>query len=432
MASTMKRALIILGILASVALGLWLLRARRQDSAPSPFTFVTVTRGRLDTTISSTGTMNPVGSVDVGTQVSGKIDRIMVDFNDTVRKGQVLAVLDTTLLAASVHDAEANIAKAQAAYDQAKNLYERNIVMYQNNYISESDLISFRTQMEAARADLESAQIALKRARTNLGYAVIRSPISGKVIYKNVQEGQTVAASLSTPTLFTIAEDLSRMEIYALVDESDIGKILPGQRVRFTVEAYPDKTFSGEVRQIRLQPTTVQNVVNYTVVVEAGNEDMLLLPGMTATVEFLPEPAPETLLIPNSALRFQPTAEMLQKYGTGTAGNPGTARSSGNSYGGASGRSPRGAQPGGSGGGANASPSAGNSPGSVGRFWILNAQGKLVQQTARIGDTDGRTTVIFPGANVREGMKVIGGAGSSSAFPGGGGQGGIPLGRRMF
>ncbi len=425
----MKRALLITGILAIAVLGIWLLRSGRRESAQPSFTFVTIVRGRLDTSISSTGALNPVGSVDVGTQVSGKISRIFVDFNDTVRKGQVLAVLDTTLLAAAVHDAEANILKARAEYDQAKNLYDRNLVMYENNYISESELIALRTQMEAARANLEAARIALARARTNLGYAVIRSPISGKVIYKNVQEGQTVAASLSTPTLFTIAEDLSRMEIYALVDESDIGKIELGQRARFTVEAYPDRTFAGSVRQIRLQPSTVQNVVNYTVVVEARNESGLLLPGMTATVEFIPEPAPETLLIPNSALRFQPTDEMLQEYGSGTAADAG--QSSGGAGGESTTRSRGGGRTAGTGGTGTTSPPSGNTSGKEGRFWILDATGKLVRQTARIGDTDGRNTVIFPAPNVRAGMKVIGGAASASAPQGRGGQG-VPFGRRMF
>jgi HlyD family secretion protein len=380
---------------------------------------VEITRGAQTYSVLSTGTLTPVGSVDIGTQVSGRIDRIYVDFNDTVKQGQVLAVLDTTLLAAAVRDAESRLARSQAVYNAARSEYERNAKLFEKGYISELDVISFRTAMETALADLRSARIDLQRARTNLGFAVIRSPISGKVIFKNVEEGQTVAASLSTPTLFTVAEDLTRMEIHALVDESDIGRISVGQPVRFTVQAYLDRTFTGVVRQIRLQPSTVQNVVNYTVVADAVNQDDLLLPGMTATVEFIAEGDPGQVLIPNSALQFQPTAEMLEEYGRSEP-EP-QERESGSDQ-----RGSRGTRPGS--GPSGQSPLENSRAAGAGRFWYLDGTGQLAMKTVRIGDSDGRFTIILPGQGIQPGMRAIGGL----AAPGQqGGSRGNPF-RRMF
>lgn len=275
-----KRTKIIIGAVLLVAVVVFCgTIIRKHSNGSAKFTYARVERGNIENTISSTGTLNAKGTVEVGTQVSGTISKVSADFNDRVRKGQILAVLDTTALASSVRDAEANLVKAQAQYDLARTKYEDAQELYQNNLISKIDFKTSKTEYQAARATLLSAQANSERTHTNLKYAVIRSPINGTVINRNIEPGQTVAASFSTPTLFVITEDLSQMEIHAYVDESDIGQVKKGQSVRFTVDAYPDETFYGTVRQIRLQPETIQNVVNYTIVVDATNDKGLLLPG---------------------------------------------------------------------------------------------------------------------------------------------------------
>jgi HlyD family secretion protein len=308
-----KKVLIPLGVI-SAALVVFLFLWASRNGSESAYQFVEITRGNLENTVSATGTVNPVSTVEVGTQVSGIIDVLNVDFNDVVRKGQVLAVLDTSLLKAAVLDAQAQVNRTQALYDQAVADHQRNLPLFEKGFISEQEFLPLGISVKTTRASLQSARVALGRAETNLGYAVIRSPIYGTVIQRAVEQGQTVAASLQAPVLFIIAEDLSQMEIHAQVDESDIGYIREGQAVRFDVQAYPDRMFSGIVKQVRLQPTTVQNVVNYTVIVDAPNPDGLLLPGMTATIDFIIEQREDVLLVSNAALRLQPTQEMLMEF----------------------------------------------------------------------------------------------------------------------
>jgi len=310
----MKKAIIIIGIVLIIAVCSFLLISKGSTKADSLYGFVQITKGDLENTVSTTGTIEAVGTIEVGTQVSGTIEKVLVDFNNKVKKDQVLAILDTTLLSLSVQDAEANLIKSKAQYDHAKTKYEDDKELYEKSYISEYDFMTTKTNFEVAKSSLISAQTNLKRARRNFKYAVIKAPIDGTIINRNIDPGQTVAASFSTPTLFLIAEDLSQMEIYALVDECDIGQIKEGQNVVFTVEAYPDETFNGVTKQIRLQPETIQNVVNYTVVVDAKNDKDLLLPGMTATVDFIVEQKKDVLLVSNTALSFQPTEEMLTKF----------------------------------------------------------------------------------------------------------------------
>ncbi len=309
-----KKFIIIIGIVIFISIGLILLGTMRGPNPESKFEFVEIERGDIENIVSSTGELRPVRTVEVGTQVSGTIDKVFADFNDKVEKGQVLAVLDTTLLAASVKEAEANVIKAKNQYELALFDFENNLKLYEKDLISEFEMNSFRTSKETARASLLSAEANLKRAQANLEYAVINSPIDGTVIDRSIEPGQTVAASFSTPTLFIIAEDLSEMEIHVSVDESDIGLIKEGQEVRFTVLAYPEETFSGVVREIRLQPSTIQNVVMYTVIVDALNEEGLLLPGMTADVEFLVEQRKDVLMVNNSVFSFNPTQEMLIEF----------------------------------------------------------------------------------------------------------------------
>ncbi len=367
------------------------------------YQFAEVTVGNLENTISSSGTLSPVTTVEVGTQVSGTIAQIYTDFNDHVKKGQLLAVLDTVLLKASVLDARASVEKAEALLEQAQADFDRNRPLFDQEMISEAEFLPYKINLKTQTANLKSAQASLVRAERNLKYAVILAPISGTVTQRNVEAGQTVAASFSTPTLFKIAEDLSQMEILAAVDESDIGQIREGQPVRFDVQAYPEKEFSGITKQIRLEPTTVSNVVTYTVVIGATNKENFLLPGMTATVDFITEEKKDVLLVPNAALRFQPdektVAEFRQKRQKELESLPDSLRKQ------------RGLPMGGQAGTGNR-PSMGDQSGSqrsrnFGQIWYLDQHGKLAMDFVRTGMTDGTNTEIVKSRNLKEGMKVI-------------------------
>ncbi|MEN3038776.1 MAG: efflux RND transporter periplasmic adaptor subunit [Candidatus Kryptonium sp.] len=265
--------------------------------------------GTIEVYVTTTGTLNPVTLVQVGTQVSGTIAKIYVDFNDVVKKGQVIAQLDSTFLAAQVKDAEAQVERARAQVNQAQRDLSRIKELYAKNLVSQADYDQALTNYETALAQLKSAEAQLERARVNLKYSTIYSPIDGIVISRNVDVGQTVAASLQAPTLFTIANDLRKMRVEANVDEADIGKVKPGQTVLFTVDAYPEETFVGRVAQVRLQPVNVQNVINYAVIIDVDNNDLKLRPGMTANVRILVDKRENVLRIPNQALRFKPDPE---------------------------------------------------------------------------------------------------------------------------
>lgn len=367
------------------------------------YQFAEITRGDLESTISSSGTLSPVTTVEIGTQVSGTIAQVFVDYNDNVHKGQLLAVLDTVLLKSSVLDGQAGMEKAEAQLQDAQVNHQRNQELFERGFISEAEFQPFQINLKTQRANLKSAQAALQRAEQNLNYAVIRSPINGTVIERNVEAGQTVAASLSTPTLFIISEDLAKMEILVEVDESDIGLIKDGQSVRFDVQAYPDKIFTGTVRQIRLQPTTVSNVVNYTVVVDADNQENLLLPGMTATVDFITEQKKDVLLVSNTALRFQPSEEILaesqERRQKQFEALPDSLKEQ------------RGMQKGSR--GVFASRQRGNGASSVAasndrkQVWYLDERGELAMEPVMIGMSDGSKSEIVMSRNLGEGMQVI-------------------------
>jgi HlyD family secretion protein len=401
-----KRTWIIIGVVVVIAVVGLLGAVRRNSNGAARFEFAKVERGDIENTISSTGTLNAVGTVEVGTQVSGTIDKVYVDFNDQVRKNQILAVLDTILLATTVRDAEANLLKAQAQHDLSLTKYEDAQELYKNEFISELDFRTTKTEYESARATLLSSQATLDRAEANFKYAVIRSPINGTVINRNVESGQTVAASFSTPTLFVIAEDLSQMEIHAYVDESDIGQIKEEQSVRFTVDAYPDETFDGTVREIRLQPETIQNVVNYTVVVDAANDKGLLLPGMTATVDFLVEQRQNVLLISNTALRIQPTENMLvelrKTMTEKMAAVPDSIRESREKEMKEMRQELGLPEP----GSMNQ-----ESPEEVAMLWYFDDESKLSMMPIRTGATNGKHTEIMHGRGIEEGMEFISGIG---------------------
>ncbi len=270
-----------------------------------------VTRGNLDVVVTATGTLAADTTVQVGTQVSGTIARLYADWNSRVRRGQVIAKLDTTFLWASVEQAQANLQKAVVAEQQAKRTFDRVKQLFQRNLDSQSDYDTALSDFQTAQASVTQAQTALDQVKINLSYATVRSPISGVVISRNVDLGQTVASSFNTPTLFTIANSLSDMQIQASVDEGDIGSVKVGQPVTFTVDAYPNDTFNGKVTQIRLQPTVVQNVVEYTVIIDVPNLDLKLMPGMTANLTIEIAGAKDVLKVPTTALRFMPPQSYL-------------------------------------------------------------------------------------------------------------------------
>jgi len=265
-----------------------------------------VERGDLDVEVTASGTVNPDTTIQVGTRVSGTISRILVNFNSHVKKGQLIAMIDTTFLASDVEDAAASLAKAQAQEDLARSTNEREKALFAKGFGAQADIDQSLSNYEVAKATTISARSALDEAKINLAYAYIRSPVTGVVVNRAVDVGQTVAASFSTPTLFAISTDLAKMQVQADVDEADIGQVKVGQEAHFTVDAYPTRTFEGKVSQIRLQPQTNENVVSYTVMVNVNNADLALMPGMTANITISVEEASDVLKVPLAALKFVP------------------------------------------------------------------------------------------------------------------------------
>lgn len=267
----------------------------------------------LQNSVTATGTIEAVTSVTVGTQVSGIVNKLYVDYNSQVKKGQVIAELDKTNLLSELNTAKANLASAQSSLNYEAANMERYKTLYKKGLVSadeyENALLTYRQAKEQVASSRENVQ----RAQTNLGYATITSPIDGTVISKSVEEGQTVAASFNTPELFTIAKDLTNMQVVANVDEADIGNVKEGDRVTFTVDAYPDDTFEGTVKQVRLEATTTNNVVTYEVVISAPNADLKLKPGLTANVTIYTQERSGVLAVANKALRFTPTKETVGK-----------------------------------------------------------------------------------------------------------------------
>ena len=272
-----------------------------------------VEQGNIFTSVTATGTIEPVTKVEVGTQVSGIVSKIYVDYNSIVKAGQVIAELDRTNLTSELASARANLTSQESnlAYQQAN--YERNKALYDKGLISSNDFEQTRLAYIQAQQQVSTSRENVKKAETNLGYATITSPISGVVLSKAVEEGQTVAASFSTPTLFTIAQDLTDMRVIADIDEADIGEVREGQRVTFTVDAFPNDTFEGRVTQVRQEPTTESNVVTYEVVISAPNADLKLKPGLTANVVIFTLEKNDVLTVPSKALRFSPSEALLQK-----------------------------------------------------------------------------------------------------------------------
>ena len=267
----------------------------------SKYATVTISRGDLRQVVTATGEINPLNTINVGSQVSGRIEKIYVDYNSKVKKGDILLTIDPSVLKASVEEAKASLISTQSQRNYAKNEYERNKTLYSDGFIARADMEQSQTMYEQAEQSVKKAQSEYERASTNLDYATIKSPVDGTVISRKVDKGQTIAASLQAPDLFEIAEDLSKMQIETSVSEADIGMIKENMPVTFTVDAYPTQTFEGKVRQIRLSPTTTSNVVVYTVIIDVDNSDLRLMPGMTAFVTIIIEERQSVLKISNSA-----------------------------------------------------------------------------------------------------------------------------------
>ena len=306
----MKKVLkfiIVVAVLAAVAFGVkHFFFSESASDAAGPLVSAKVTQTTISTTISATGTLEPVDQVEVGTQVSGDIAKIYVDFNSKVKKGQVIAELDKSKLKATLTQAEIAYRSAENDYKYKESTYNRVKKLSESNAASAVELETAEYNMNSAKLSVERSKNEVNQARLNLSYATIKSPIDGVVLKRAVEVGQTVAASMSTPTLFVIARDLSQMKVMAAIDEADIGQVKQGQRVTFTVDAFQDDKFKGSVQEVRLNPTTTSNVVTYTVVITAENPDQKLLPGMTATCTIVTQEVEDAIAIPVKALKFTP------------------------------------------------------------------------------------------------------------------------------
>ena len=361
---------------AVIAAGIALYRQLYMAAPEQQYRLQVVEKGDVDQVVSANGTINPVTLVNVGTQVSGTVKKLYVDFNSKVEQGQVLLELDDALLAAQQKQSLANVQSANATLELTTANETRMRNLYTQEYVSRQELDTAIQAQKAAEAQLQLTRAAVEKDRANLAYSVIRSPVSGVVVDRSVDVGQTVAASLQTPTLFKIAQDLSKMQIHASFAEADIGSIRIGHKAHFTVDAFPGRHFQGEVMQVRLNPTIQQNVVTYDVVVNVDNPEQILLPGMTAYVSITVAERKGVLLLSNAALRFKPSASGNQKRG--------------------------GAHPGGKANGSPAKPEQGAFPGKV---YVLE-QGGLVPVSLSTGITDNRNTEII-GGEIKAGDQVV-------------------------
>jgi len=431
----------VLGLIVLVAggLGVWRWRVRASASEAPRYDTVAVDRGPIVAKVTATGTLSALVTVQVGTQVSGRIKQILVDFNSPVKKGQVIARIEPALFAAALESARANflaaqgtVTKLEAQAENAKLQYDRAQALFERKAIAQADLDTARATMRAANGDvtasrgnMEQAKASLHQAQVNLDYTTIVSPTTGVVISRSVDVGQTVAASLSAPTLFLIAEDLTKMQVDTSVAEADIGKLKPDMDATFTVDAYPSRQFKGKIRQIRNAPQTLQNVVTYDAVIDVSNPGLELRPGMTANVTFIYDHRDSALRVANAALRFQPPPELAKiAYGGGAGAGgqkTGGQRSAGSGDGGGR-RMGGGGPPGGGRHGAGETPDRRT-------LWLLRGPTPTPVRV-RAGVSDGTNTEIET-AELREGDRVV----TDAEFPGGDSKGQTPGSgafRRMF
>ncbi|WP_163324660.1 efflux RND transporter periplasmic adaptor subunit [Draconibacterium mangrovi] len=310
-----KKTIIIIALLLIVLVSAALvLKPNKVDVSQIDIQTAKAGQGNISNVVESTGTLEAITTVEVGTQVSGIVDELYVDYNSYVKKGQLLAKIDTTNLAAQLEQSQATLDNAKAELDYQQATYNRMAPLNDKQLISQTDFDQLVYNLNKAKASYNNAMAQHKRNKINLDYALIYSPIDGVVLNKEVEEGQTVAASFNTPTLFTIANDLTQMQVEADIDEADIGHIKEGQRVEFTVDAYPETVFEGKVTQLRWEPTVTNNVVTYTIIIDAPNPDYKLMPGMTATIQVYVLEKNDILVVPSKALRFNPDQKLLMSY----------------------------------------------------------------------------------------------------------------------
>ena len=402
----MKKKIVLGGIFLAVLAGLlyWWGSSRAAQDPAQRYRTVAVERGSVVQSVSANGTLNPVVLVSVGTQVSGTVKKLYVDFNDQVKAGQPLLELDDALVAASERQSAANVINAQASLDLAQANETRMRALLAQEYISRQEYDQAAQALKSARAQLAQAQAANARDRANLGYTTIRSPVDGVVIDRVVDLGQTVAASFQTPTLIKIAQDLTEMRIDTSFAEADLGNIREGLPARFTVDAFPDRQFEGVVQQIRLNPTTQQNVVTYNVRISVANPEHILLPGMTAYVTIGVQSRDDVLLVPNAALRFKPAEAVVDKA---SGGDKAAEKMPAAEAGGGKGKKRAG----------------------QGATIHVLAEGKLQPVNVRLGITDGRNTEVLggePTSLLQPGARVVVGENAS------GGKAPSSVGMRMF
>ena len=430
-----KKILIAVIVLVVAAVALKFTVFKKQNGEELGYKKEALQIGSIQALVDTTGTLNAVRMVDVGAQVSGKLLEIHVDFNSVVKSGQIIAKLDPEIFITRVNQSEANlrsgVARVEKAkltlenlrknYERAKNLFEKELISYEEMDTAETNYLGSKSDLLQQEASLEQVKSALETSKVDLSYTIIKSPIDGVVINRNVNEGQTVASSLQAPVLFQIANDLTKMQVECSVDEADIGSVQEGQAVRFTVDAYPKDSFRGKVKQVRYSPEVVSNVVTYTTIVEVDNPDMKLRPGMTATVSIVTGEARNKLLIPNTALRFTPTLspeEMRALFQEMRGGQGGAERASdqpegqqkqrpqGNQAGGS--RQFGGGMPGGMGGGMGRNRD-------MARVWYEDENGKLKLVMFKPGVTDNIFTEVTGTEALKEGMEIIVGENSGSS-----------------
>lgn len=300
-----------IGIIAVLAIATWMFSGGKKEQAVT-FDTAKVELANIKNSVTATGSVEPVTSVTVGTQVSGIISRLYVDYNTVVKKGQIIAELDKTNLISELNTAKANLSSAQSSLNYESANYKRYATLFKKGLVSADEYESAKLNFEKAKDQVAQSREMVQKAQTNLSYAIITSPIDGVVISKSVEEGQTVAASYATPELFTIAKDLKDMQVVANVDEADIGDVKEGERVSFTVDAYPNDTFEGVVKQVRQEATTTNNVVTYEVVISAPNSELKLKPGLTANVTIYTAERQNVLCVSKKALRFTPTQDLIK------------------------------------------------------------------------------------------------------------------------
>jgi HlyD family secretion protein len=405
----------------TILLILTLMACKGRGSKDNQYKTEKADRGTVTMTVTATGTLSAVTTVQVGSQVSGVISRLYADFNSEVKKGQLLAELDPTPFQAQVEQRRADVTRAQVATEDTRLKYDRQRRLMDAGLTAQADVDAAKAQYDSARAQVTQSQAALSQAQTNLSYTKIASPIDGMVVDKQYDVGQTVAASFQAPTLFQIAQDLTKMQVQADVDQSDIGRVKVGQEARFSVDAYPDIEFRGRISQIRFNAQVNQNVVTYPVILEVDNPEGKLRPKMTANVSIDVNSVPDVLRVPNAALRFKPPAA------------EGETRSSGSSGGGdAIQRAARSGSGGGLGGAASQMPGGRRgAPGKTQTVYILGADKKLKPVEIRTGISDGRFTQVISG-ELKAGDDIVVGMATSKVEgpppmggqggPGGGGQ----------